>query len=109
MTDPTRTIAHDLEAILRNVTGVTAIYPTASVARVVVGEVLAAAALPVTAADLVTVSTDEEGTTVTALIGVTDSVPAHETGRAAHAGITDYLARTMRRGHHVTVRIGTVG
>ncbi len=109
MADTTRVIADDLEAILRNVTGVIAIYPTASVTRVVAGEVLAATVLPVTAAHLISVVTDEEGTTVTALIGVTDSAPAHETGRAIHAEIADYLNRTKRKGHDVMVRIGTVG
>lgn len=109
MTDTARTLADDLEAILRNVTGVTAIYPTAPIPAVIVGEMLATTALPVTAPHLITVSADEEGTTVTALIGVTDSAPAHETGLAAHTQIADYLNRTQARANAVTVRIGMVG
>ena len=109
MTDTTRTLADELEAVLRNVTGVTAIYPTAPIPAVIMGEILATTILPVTAPHLITVSTDETGTTVTALIGVTDTVPSHETGLAAHTQIAHYLNRTQTKTNAVTVRIGMVG
>jgi hypothetical protein len=109
VTELTRTLADDIETILHDVIGVTAVYPTAALPAVVVGEVLATTGLPETVPPRVSVQTDDEGTTVTALIGVTDGAPAHETGRAVHARIVDYLNGTRARAHDVTVRIGTVG
>ncbi len=87
----------------------TAVYPTASVPEVVAGEVLGATVLPVTAPSLVTVRTDEDGTTVTAQVGVTAAAPAHETGRAVQAAIADYLDRAESPRRDITVRIGIVG
>jgi hypothetical protein len=48
-----------------------------------------------------------EGTSVVAVIGVDDSGPAHETGRAAHDRIIDVL-EGRRAAAHVTVRIAMI-
>jgi hypothetical protein len=109
MTDsPASALAVEIEKVLRGVDGVTAIYSSAPVAEVVAEEV-GAAVLPSPAAStsLISVEAGEQGTTVTAVIGVDERMPAHQTGRAAHDHIIDLLARTRVQAS-VTVRIAMI-
>lgn len=111
MTPSEESVAAALEALLRQVPGVIAIYPSAPAPAVIVGTLLA----PLTsgsAPSLVTVTTAAGEVTVVASIGVDDEAAAPTTGRAAHDCIVGYLA--SHRTHpllpaRVTVRIGMVG
>ena len=109
MTDDARTLADALEELLRSLSGVSAIYPTAPAPAVVIGEILATTDLPGSAPPLIEVDVQNDGAAVCALIGVDDSTPAHETGRAVHQHIVDYLERVHTKTTSVTVRIGMVG
>lgn len=105
---PASALAVEIEKVLRDVEGVTAIYSSAPIVEVVAEELGAAAApAPAVPASLVSVESGEQGTTVTAVIGVDESVPAHQTGRAAHDHIVDVLARTRVQAS-VTVRIAMI-
>jgi copper chaperone CopZ len=107
MTDfPASSLADEIEKALRAVDGVTEVYASAPLSAVVVSEV-GAAVLPVAGAPLVTVETGKEGTNVVAVIGVDESGPAHETGRAAHDRIVDVLEGRLSAAH-VTVRIAMI-
>ena len=81
---PATALAVEIERVLREVDGVTAIYSSAPI-----------------------VEAGEQGTTVTAVIGVDERVPAHQTGRAAHDHIVDLLSRTRVQAS-VTVRIAMI-
>lgn len=110
MSDTTASmLADEIEALIRSTQGVTAVYPTAALPAIVVGEVLANTVVPDAAPKLVGVSVGDDGIAVTASVGVVDDVPAHVTGRVVHARIMDYLERTATEAKDVTVRIGLVG
>ena len=110
MSDTTASVlADEIESLIRATPGVTAVYPTAAIPVVVVGEVLAKTVVPDAAPKLVGVSIGADGITVTASVGVVDDVPAHVTGREVHARIMDYLERIEADTRGVTVRIGVVG
>ncbi|MEF2978996.1 hypothetical protein [Subtercola sp. YIM 133946] len=107
----TDSVAVAVERLLREVPGVTAIYPSAPLPALVVGTVLATHSVA-QAPPLVTVSVSGGQLRVTALIGVDAAVPAQATGRDAHDRIADYLASTgvaAAPTARVTVRIGMVG
>ena len=104
-----RRLATDIESLIRSTNGVTALYPTAPIPAVVVGETLARAGLAVSPPDLVGIRSGAAGTAVTAMIGVDDDVPAHETAREVHARIVDYLHKNHTAIDCVTVRIGMIG
>lgn len=107
MTDsPAHTLADEIEKTLLGVDGVTDVYPSAPLPEVVVGEI-GAVVLTAIAPPLVTVEARDEGTVVTAVIGVDDRTPAHETGRAAHDHIVELLSGTAPQAH-VTVRIAMI-
>lgn len=102
-------LADEIETLIRAIDGVTAVYPTAAIPLVIVGETLANTVMSSAAPALVSVNLGSGGSTVTALIGVADGIPAYETGRAVHARIVDYLERTRAQVADVTVRVGMVG
>ncbi|MFT2815449.1 hypothetical protein [Leifsonia sp. A12D58] len=102
-------LADEIETLIRATDGVTAVYPTAAISVVIVGEVLANTVLPIAAPALVSVDVGSDGTTVTALIGVANGIPAHETGRLVQTRIIDYLGRTRVQAADVTVRVGMIG
>jgi hypothetical protein len=105
---PASALAVEIEKALRDVDGVTAIYSSAPIVEVVAEEVGAAVVpTPAVPAPLISVEAGEQGTTVTAVIGVDERVPAHQTGRAAHDHIVDLLARTSVQAD-VTVRIAMI-
>ncbi|KQM61068.1 hypothetical protein [Agreia sp. Leaf210] len=107
MTDsPASLLADEIETVLRAIDGITEIYASAPLVETVASEV-GAAALSVEKAPLVTVETDEEGISVTAVIGVNERCPAHETGRAAHEQIVGLLEGAPSPAR-VTVRIAMI-
>lgn len=104
-------LADEIEALIRATPGVTALYPTAAIPAVVVGEVLAQTIVADAVPKLVGIRIGIDRTTVAASVGVVDDVPAPATGRLVHTRILEYLERVGAGAEatEVTVRIGLVG
>ena len=83
MTDAAE-LAENLEAVVRSVPGVAALYPTTPLVVTIVGSVVDALTHRENAPKLVTVTTGRAGLSVTARIGVADAASSTEVCRRVH-------------------------
>lgn len=88
-----RTLSAEIEAVIRSIPGVTAIFRTGSTVSKVIGAGAPLLGLPGDDASLVRVEKTQQATRVELAIGVLSSVAAVETVHRAHAAIDAIVAQ----------------